>query len=64
MKSILAWRRETNLGASPVTCSAPRPEVFTPDLAMSLNTLAIRLSELGWRRHWRGQEAAELHVEK
>jgi tetratricopeptide (TPR) repeat protein len=26
-----------------------RPEAFTPDLASSLNNLAIGLSELGWR---------------
>ena len=43
-----------------------RPEALTPDLAMSLNTLANRLSDLGRREEALApaQEAVELLAEK
>jgi hypothetical protein len=37
------------------------PEVFTPNLAMSLNRLAAMLSELGQREEAAAREAAGLY---
>ncbi len=61
-------RREEALGAAKEAVghyralAAARPDAFTPDLAMSLNNLAIRLSDLGRREEALGmaEEAVRL----